>query len=386
MLSLFRLRAARSPAACRTFSTSARRADRAIVYAKNGEPSSVLRAVSYPPLEAPKPGTINVKYILSPINPADVNVIEGVYPAKPSPDASLQSRTDEPVFVGGNEGLAQVTAVGSDVKGLSEGDWVVPIAPQSGTWITSRNLAPTDVVRVPRAEGLTEAGAAMLTVNPPTAYNLLHDFVDLKPGDWVLQNGANSAVGQLVVQIAKAQGWRTINFVRDRKDFGKLVDEMKGLGADAVFTYDDLADKGLRDTVKELTGGKPISLALNCVSGPVTSNMARYLSAKPPTKPHLVSYGAMSKQPLSLPTSLFIFKDLVSCGFWQSRWYKTHSKEEKEELISKVANMGLKVPKHEIIEVGGEGASDAEVSQQIQDIVRRVVEGNVGGKVLLKVA
>ena len=38
------------------------------------------------------------------------------------------------------------------------------------------------------------------------------------------------------------------------------------------------------------------------------------------------------------------------------------------------------------IEVGGEGASDAEVSQQIQDIVRRVVEGNVGGKVLLKVA
>ena len=100
MLNLFRLRAARSPAAYRTFATSARRADRAIVYAKNGEPPSVLRAVSYPPLEAPKPGTINVKYILSPINPADINVIEGVYPAKPSPDASLQSRAGGPVFVG----------------------------------------------------------------------------------------------------------------------------------------------------------------------------------------------------------------------------------------------------------------------------------------------
>ncbi|KAL1744120.1 hypothetical protein HDZ31DRAFT_82926 [Schizophyllum fasciatum] len=386
MLGIFRGGALRSPSTLRAFSTSARCADRAIVYSKNGEPPSVLRAVSYPPLDSPRAGTINVKYLLSPINPADINVIEGVYPARPAPDASLQTRANEPVFVGGNEGLAQVTAVGADVDGLSEGDWVVPIAPQSGTWASSRNLAPGDVVRVPRADGLTEAAAAMLTVNPPTAYNLLHDFVELEPGAWVVQNGANSAVGQLVVQIARARGWRTLNFVRDRDNFQELVNELKELGADAVFTYDDLADKGLRETVKELTGGKPISLALNCVSGPVTSNMARYLSAKPPTKPHLVSYGAMSKQPLSLPTSLFIFKDLVSCGFWQSRWYKTHSKEDKEELISKVATMGLKVPKHEIVEIGGEGASDEQVSQQVQDVVRRVVEGNVGGKVLLKVA
>ncbi|TRM64998.1 hypothetical protein BD626DRAFT_547280 [Schizophyllum amplum] len=377
----------RSSGLRRAFSTSARRADRAIVYSKNGEPPSVLRAVSYPPLDAPRSGTINVKYILSPINPADINVIEGLYPAKPSPDANLQSLTNESLFVGGNEGLAQVTSVGSGVDGLSEGDWVVPIAPQSGTWVTSRNLSPADVVSVPRADGLSEAAAAMLTVNPPTAYNMLHDFVNLKPGDWVVQNGANSAVGQLVAQIACKEGWRTINFVRNREDFGALEEEMKSLGADAVFTYDDLADKGLREKVKETTGGKPISLALNCVSGPVTSNMARYLGAKPPTKPHLVSYGAMSKQPLSLPTSLFIFKDLVSCGFWQSRWYKTHSKEEKEELIRKVATMGLKVPKHEIVEVGGEGASDEAVSKQLTEVVRRVVEGKTGGKkVLLKVA
>lgn len=47
----------------------------------------------------------------------------------------------------------------------------------------------------------------------------------------------------------------------------------------------------------------------------------------------LVSYGAMSKQPLSLPTSLFIFKELRSVGFWLSRWYTEKTLEEREKLI-----------------------------------------------------
>lgn len=32
-------------------------------------------------------------------------------------------------------------------------------------------------------------------VNPTTAYNMLDGFVKLQAGDWVIQNGANSAVG-----------------------------------------------------------------------------------------------------------------------------------------------------------------------------------------------
>lgn len=33
-------------------------------------------------------------------------------------------------------------------------------------------------------------------VNPPTAYNMLRDFIKLDRGDWVVQNGGNSAVSQ----------------------------------------------------------------------------------------------------------------------------------------------------------------------------------------------
>jgi len=45
---------------------------------------------------------------------------------------------------------------------------------------------------------------------------MLKDFVDLRPGDWIIQNGANSAAGQAVIQIAAARGLKTINCVRNR--------------------------------------------------------------------------------------------------------------------------------------------------------------------------
>lgn len=41
-----------------------------------------------------------------------------------------------------------------------------------------------------------------LQVNPPTAWNMLRDYVDLQEGDWVLQNGANSAVCIITRSIA----------------------------------------------------------------------------------------------------------------------------------------------------------------------------------------
>ena len=54
---------------------------------------------------------------------------------------------------------------------------------------------------------------------------------------------------------------------------------------------------------------------------------------------HLVSYGAMSKEPLSIPTSYFIFKNLVAHGFWQSRWYKTHSLAERSVLMDELVEL-----------------------------------------------
>ncbi|KAJ7126551.1 hypothetical protein C8R43DRAFT_897703 [Mycena crocata] len=365
------------------FRASAIRANRAIVYNQNGDPSQVLSALTYKSLPPPPPKTLNIRFLLAPINPADINVIQGVYPAKPSLTPLVEGR--EPVFVGGNEGLAEVTQVGSDVSGLSGGDWVVMTKPQAGTWSTSRNVGPHDVLKLPRVEGLTEAHGATMTVNPPTAYNMLNDFVSLDQGEWVVQNGANSAVGQAAMQIAASRGLKTLNLVRKRPDLDDLVKKLKALGGTEVLTYDDLADRTLTKTIiKDWTAGKGIRLGLNCVSGKDTTSMARLLGEDA----YLVSYGAMSKEPLSLPTSLFIFKNLTTAGFWQSRWYKTHTREDKENvmttLVDLVAQGKLKAPEHEILTISAQD-SDEVAGHKIRDIMSKMSLGQYGKKVLLKI-
>ncbi|KAJ4000920.1 hypothetical protein F5050DRAFT_1561811 [Lentinula boryana] len=374
----------RSPG--RTFSTSTAVLNRCIIYTQNGDPAQVIRAITYPKLPSPPPNTVNLKFLLSPINPADVNTIEGVYPSKPSPTSNIAASglgsQDKPVFVGGNEGLAQVVEVGEGVKELKKDDWVVMDRPQLGTWSTSRNVPFHGVIKLP-ASGLTEAHGATMTVNPTTAYNMLDGFVKLQEGDWVIQNGANSAVGQLVIQIAKDRGLSTINFVRSRDDMGPLVDHLKSLGATKILTYDDLNDKSLRGKIKEWTGGKDIRLALNCVGGEPTTAMSKLLGQDA----HLISYGAMSKKPLSLPTSLHIFKNLTSHGFWQTNWSKTHSRSEKEELIAKLADMmkanKIRAPEHTIVNISAQ-ESDEEATAKIRDVFAKLAEGKFGKKVLLK--
>ena len=51
--------------------------------------------------------------------------------------------------------------------------------------------------------------AAMLKINPITAWRMLHDFVRLEKGDWVIQNAANSAVGRAVILLCRELGFRT---------------------------------------------------------------------------------------------------------------------------------------------------------------------------------
>jgi trans-2-enoyl-CoA reductase len=69
--------------------------------------------------------------------------------------------------------------------------------------------------------------------------------------------------------------------------------------------------------------------------GTETTAMARLLG----NDAHLVSYGAMSKQPLSLPVSLFIFKNLICHGYWLRRWYSESTLEDRENLMAELVNL-----------------------------------------------
>nr|XP_055245792.1 enoyl-[acyl-carrier-protein] reductase, mitochondrial isoform X5 [Gorilla gorilla gorilla] len=256
---------------------------------------------------------VRVKMLAAPINPSDINMIQGNYGLLPELPA-----------VGGNEGVAQVVAVGSSVTGLKPGDWVIPANAGLGTWRTEAVFSEEALIQVP--SDIPLQSAATLGVNPCTAYRMLMDFEQLQPGDSVIQNASNSGVGQAVIQIATALGLRTINVVRDRPDIQKLSDRLKSLGAEHVITEEELRRPEMKNFFKDMPQPR---LALNCVGGKSSTELLRQL-ARGGT---MVTYGGMAKQPVVASVSLLIFKDLKLRGFWLSQWKKDHSPDQFKELI-----------------------------------------------------
>ena len=123
---------------------------------------------------------------------------------------------------------------------------------------------------IPLPAGIDLRQAAMVRINPPTAQLMLSDFVDLKPGDWVIQNVANSAVGRLLIVLARQRGLHTVNVVRR----AELEGELKTLGADIVVVDgDDLAQR-----VVAATGDARIMLGVEAIGGAATGRLVESVS------------------------------------------------------------------------------------------------------------
>ena len=159
-----------------------------LAYQEYGPPSEVIFLEEFedPKLDKNSDNVI-IKMLASPVHPADINTIQGTYPIKPPLPA-----------IGGGEGVGQVIEAGNDVKDLKVGDWVFPGGNMKGTWTSHYQDSEKNLVKV--RKDLDILSAATLRTNPGTAYRMLKDFVDLKEGDIVIQNGANSAVGKLQIK------------------------------------------------------------------------------------------------------------------------------------------------------------------------------------------
>jgi len=284
----------------------------AAVYETHGNPADVLHVESRP-WPAPGPDEVTVKMRAAPINPADLNQIEGKYPVR----AELPATP-------GFEGVGTVVDVGADVKGLTTGALVI-LPHNVGTWRDAVAVKADELVVVP-AE-IEPVHAAMLKINPMTAWRLLHDYVDLKPGDWLIQNAANSAAGRAVIQIAHELGYKTVNVVRR----SELISELQAEGGDVVL----VDSENLRREVEDATGRPPIRLGLNAVGGDSALRLANCLAPGST----LVTYGAMSLQPLKIPNGLLIFKDLRFRGIWINKWYDNATPAQRMEAFQHLFDM-----------------------------------------------
>jgi mitochondrial enoyl-[acyl-carrier protein] reductase / trans-2-enoyl-CoA reductase len=322
----------------------------AAVYEKHGNPADVLHLETRPwPIPAADEAVVKMR--AAPINPADLNQIEGKYPVRPELPATP-----------GFEGAGVVVELGANVKDLTTGTPVI-LPHNIGTWRDAVAVKAEELVVVP--DGIDPVQAAMLKINPLTAWRLLHDYVDLHKGDWLIQNAANSAAGRDVIQIAHELGFKTVNVVRRVE----VIDELHAEGGDVVL----VDGENLREEVKRATGGASIRLGLNSVGGDSALRLANCLAPGGT----LVSFGAMSLQPLKIPTGLLIFKDLRFRGIWINKWYDSATPAERMEtfrLLFDMARRGLlKTKVEKAYPLGEVNAAVAHASQ-----------GKRSGKIILE--
>jgi NADPH:quinone reductase-like Zn-dependent oxidoreductase len=282
----------------------------AVRYHETGKPAEVLRVepVELPP---PGPGEARVRLLAAVINPSDLGMIGGSY-----------GRLRELPAVAGREGLGEVVALGEGVSTPAVGTRVrMPEGP--GVWREAVNAPAGELLPVPG--DLPVEQAAMAFINPPTAWRLLHDFGDAKPGDWVAQNAGNSAVGVYVAQLGRKLGLNVLSLVRDVTKWEK---PLKQTGAAAVAA--DTADWPKQ--LEALTGGARPKLGLNSVGGESVSALIKAMA----DGGEVVTFGGMVGDKVRFPTRFLIFNDLRLSGFWLDRWYRTHSADEARAMLTEV--------------------------------------------------
>ncbi|XP_001639469.2 enoyl-[acyl-carrier-protein] reductase, mitochondrial isoform X2 [Nematostella vectensis] len=290
-----------------------------VMYKEYGDPGKVL-SLEFVDREVIGPSSVGVQMVAAPVNPSDINMIQGSYAIKPALPA-----------VGGNEGCGQVIKMGKEVKGVKEGDFVILAESGLGSWTRYHVLSEDQVIKVP--DYISVEMAATLSVNPCTAYRMLKDFEHLKPGDTVIQNGGNSGVGRAVIQLAAAWGIKTVNIVRDRPNLDVMVKELTDLGATHVVTEDFCRTPEMANFMKDL---RPVKLGLNCVGGKSATEVTRQLS----DQGSIVTYGGMSKKPFLVPTGQLIFKDIRVRGFWMTAWNKHNTKSsERVSMIDEICQL-----------------------------------------------
>jgi mitochondrial enoyl-[acyl-carrier protein] reductase / trans-2-enoyl-CoA reductase len=279
-----------------------------LIFETHGKPADVLRLKTFniPPL---KKGECLLAIHAAPINPADMNYIEGTYGIKPALPAHA-----------GMECAA--TILESHSHRFSAGDKVIPIA-LMGTWGTHTVTTADNLIPIP--SGIDPLQAAMLKVNPATAWLLLHHFENLSDGDWIAFNAANSGVGQCLIQLASAMGIRSLCFLRNTG----LASELVYLGANAVFEDSSAGYEQARETL----GEKKAKLAFNAVGGDSALRLMKLLG----NGGTHITYGAMGRKPLTIPNGPLIFGDIRFRGLWLSEWMRESSWEKVNRIYTELA-------------------------------------------------
>ncbi|MBL8228390.1 MAG: zinc-dependent alcohol dehydrogenase family protein [Bryobacterales bacterium] len=323
-----------------------------VIMDRPGAPADVIRIVDAPEPPPPGPQQALVELAASPIHPADLLTIAGMYATTPGAMPKVP----------GKEGVGRVLKVGELVRHIKAGDLTPILLSNDGVWQERQLLDADSLVALPPGGDLLQY--AMGFANPATALLMIRDVVPLDLGDWVIQNAANSSVGQYLVQIAKRRGIRTINVVRREG----LAEKLHQLGADVVLT--DGPDLPAR--VAKVIAGSPLKLAIDAVSGDASARLAACLSPNGV----LCNYGMLSGKNVQVSPAALIGGGIVVKGFWLPPAMSAIGQDGRAKLFG------------ELIALVSSGAIRAEVEAtyplaNVQEALAHAARGERTGKIFL---
>ena len=324
---------------------------RSATYNEFGKPSEVL-SVTDSPTPEPKDNEVRIKTILSSIHNHDIVTIKGEYGNKPELPAT-----------GGSEAVGKIDALGKDVKGFEKGQRVV-VSGVSGTW-AEYFIAPAQSI-IPIPDAIDDEMAAQLIAMPMSAL-LLIEFLNIEPGQWIIQNAANGAVGESMAMLAPERNIKTINLVRSKESEQELIE--LGITKNNVVTDDD----DWMEQVKKIVGDAKISGAVDAVGGKSGGELISLLGKHGA----MASLGSVSGEPLMINPSNLIFNLSKVKGFWASDLMQEMSADDMQrltkELIESAANGILKLPTGGVYDLA-----------DIQKAVSADVQSGKKGKILIK--
>lgn len=344
--------------------------------------SSGFDQITVKNVNAPEPeaGQVQVRMLLSPINPSDLNFIRGDYrqtlgnmvwnigrePPSFAPSGQLMY-PDFPYALGGEGvGIVEKAGKGYLARRLVGRRVAVAGGPPNGTWQERCVVDARKALTLPAS--LTDEQGCMFIVNPLSAYAIISQVLRVRSGEWLLQSAAGSALGQIVVRLSKVLGFKTINLVRSAAN----EETIRMLGGDVVI---NTCDQDIPTAVAEATEGRGVRYAMDCVGGEIAEQMIRSLTIDG----HLVVYGTLGDGPISLASRDLMTPVAKISGFFALNWLSTQS-----PIVILMMLRRLK-------KLQAAGIFDAPIEQiyaidEIQDALALAAAPGRGGKVLLRLS
>eukprot|EP01064_Diplonema_japonicum_P001458 TRINITY_DN10938_c0_g1_i1.p1 TRINITY_DN10938_c0_g1~~TRINITY_DN10938_c0_g1_i1.p1 ORF type:complete len:493 (+),score=122.47 TRINITY_DN10938_c0_g1_i1:44-1522(+) len=294
---------------------------RGLRYHQKGSPSAVLKKEEWVTPFNKTSSDVVVKMEASPVHHHDKWMIQGRC-------GGLEHQGSPKV--GGSEGVGIVSEAGAGCKFLKKGDRVIFNNQTVGTWADKVVTGENNLDRVPL--DMQPEDMAMMNVYG-TAWRMVNDYGKIKPDDvcWVIGGGA---VAQATACLLQQKGAKVFMIMRaGRPNEGAVHQSIrKHLPTTTTIKASLLTQKVMRTITSDIP--KP-SFIFNGSGGDTLRESLRYAgdSCK------VISFGNMSRQPLSVSVGRHIYQDIQLLTFWYSRYLATSSREDREAMYSSIAEM-----------------------------------------------